>query len=213
VAVRVDYTNRPSTYQGVTRIIGDVELASIVGIEGFNCLEIVEGGLTLFYTAEGASLAGAFPNLRQVGSINIEGDQDFTIDTCAFRSLEKLGPTGGGSVDIIGELNGDLDLSALRDFFRIQLRDTRLRGATLPSNGTFVAAQLRIDNNQLLSSVRGLENATLTGAATAGGDYSLYVGSNVLLPVCQVEALRQKFAAAGYPPERIIIRTNGQACP
>jgi len=214
-ALRVDRDNPPSNYQGVTRITGAsvVELASIVGIQAFDCLETIDGGLTVFYTADGMSLAGAFPNLRAVGGVDIEGDADFTIDTCAFRSLEKLGVTGAGSFDIIGELNGDIDLSALRDFFRIQLRNTHLRRATLPSNGTFVAAQLRIQGNREMTSLLGLVNATLTGSTVNGGDYSLFVGGNYLLPACRVEELRQKFLTAGYPSERLIIETNGPACP
>jgi hypothetical protein len=208
-------TNPPSNYQGVTHITEDLKLGSIVDIAALDCLEIVDGGIDMSFTANGTSLAGAFPNLREVGwSIHIDGDNDYTIDACAFRSLEQIGTrTHTGAVDILGELQGEVDLRSLHDFFRIQFRNTAFRRVTLPSNGTFRASQLRIQGNKMLSVVTGLENAVLTGAGETGGDYSLYVGSNTLFPACRVEALRQKFLAAGYPEARLIIESNGPACP
>jgi hypothetical protein len=59
----------------------------------------------------------------------------------------------------------------------------------------------------------GLVNATLTGATINGGDHSLFVGGNYSLTACRVDELRQKFLTAGYPSERLIIETNGPACP
>lgn len=211
----VDMSNPATSYVGVTEITGDLKLNTLVDVSSFDCLEIVGGELDIQGGAQGEKLLGGFPNLRQVGSnINYTRFSGSTVDFCSFRSLEVLGfSTHTGAFDVVGsDVDGDLNLGSLRDFFRVQLRNSLLGRLILPSNGTFVAAQLRLQGNSNLFNIYGFDNVQLTGATITGGDYSVYISDNPLLLPCRAHDIAQVFLDAGYPPGRITVQSSG-SCP
>ncbi len=187
--------NDPATnYVGVTEITGDLKLNTLVDVSSFDCLEIVDGEIDIQGGADGEPSLGSFPNLRQVGSnINYTRFSGSTVDYCAFRSLETLGAsTHTGAFDIVGsDVGGELNLGSLHDFFRIQPRNSLLRHLILPSNGSFTAAQLRLQGNTSLSNIYGFENVQLTGSTINAGDYSVFISNNPVLAPCRAQSIAQ----------------------
>lgn len=206
--VFVDKDNPATNYVGTTEFTGDLNLYTLVDVSSFEYLETVDGKLVFVADAEGEKLVGAFPNLRRVvRGIEYSRPSGSIVDACTFRSLESP-----ASIDIVGsDLSGELNLSSLREFFRIQVRSSLLRTLTLPSNGKFTAGQLRLQGNTKLTNIYGFENVQLTGSASAAGSYSVYISNNPLLPTCRAHDTAQQFIDAGYSPTSITVESSAPA--
>jgi hypothetical protein len=195
--------------QGVTSIEGKLRIR-YWQLDSLSCLESVGDDLEVDIGSGGdgdTSLYG-LRNVKSIGgSLDISGTFERVYPDCGFARLESLGAkyVTGGAVDA-NDLGGELDLSSLKAFLHIRLKNNDFTRVLLPDAGTFKIGQLALENNPYLSEVVGFSNATLQ--VVNNGSYSLRVVSNPQLSECRARQLAKLFTDGGAEPASITVMSN-----